>query len=89
MSPFRLIIKGTGEEVTDACKARNVAPLRAVELPDRNNTVVVAMADPLELHQWYAGDEQERGLIRAGKPLPPGALLYFQEGAGADAAPNQ
>jgi len=90
MSLFRLIVKGTGEEVTAACRARAITTLRTIDLPGRYNTVVIAMVDPLELHLWYAGDARERALIRAGKPLPPGALLFFREGNGTDGAtPNQ
>lgn len=78
MNTFRLLIKGSRDEARRAAIQHGCVPLRTIDLGPHKGTVVLARADELELHHWYRGDERERELVRSGKPLPPGALLWFR-----------
>ena len=82
MKFFRLLVKGSEADARRAAAQHGCTVQRCIELPERSNTVVLAMCDGLEVHRWYGGDARERALVRDNKPLPPGALLYFGEGAG-------
>ena len=87
MNTYWLLVKGNSAEARRAAIRHGCTAQRCIVLPERNNTVVLARCDDLELHRWYGGDERERELMRSGKPLPVGALLYFWNGDG-QAAPT-
>jgi len=75
---YRLIVKGSTEQATQAAVARHLEVLHQIELPQRDNTVLVVQGEPDALQKWYGGSSQERALLRNRQPLPPGALLFFQ-----------